>query len=123
MDRAETIEPERRRDPRMPLHLIAHCQLGSRYARETVRDLSPAGLRLSVKEPVPEGTPVRVALALPCAEGLRFCTLLGNVVYTMGGMTGRTHAVGVHFDPELSAFDRDVLGAFLATNGPPVGHA
>lgn len=100
---------ERRMEPRLPLTLAAHCQVGSAYVRSSVFDLSRTGLGLVTEEPWPPGTPVRVALALPHSEGPKFCTLAGKVVRAVAG------AVGVQLDPDAgSAADRDVLQGFIA---------
>ncbi len=58
---------EKRGFPRIPVTLTAHCRIGNRYVKDAVADLSEGGLYLKTREPAREGTPVRVALALPFA--------------------------------------------------------
>lgn len=54
----------------------AHCRIGNRYVKDAVADLSEGGSYLKTREPAREGTPVRVALALPFGDGPKHCTLV-----------------------------------------------
>ena len=99
---------ERRREPRLPLQLTAHCQIGGDYERGAVVDLSRNGVGLRTGRSFPRGTPMRVALALPYTEGPKFCTLSGTVVRS------GNNEIGVQLDPGVSRSDRDVLNGFLA---------
>lgn len=110
---------EKRIFPRVPVSLTAHCQLGNRYVRDAVADLSAGGLYLKTKEPAREGTPVRVALALPFVDGPRFCTLVGSVVRVERDPKGRSQGLGVCFTGmEISPTDREALSGFLTTAAP-----
>src|SRR5260221_12266281 len=97
---------EKRREPRLPVTLAAHCRLGERYLRETLSDVSLCGLFLRTEEGAIAGTPVRIALALPYVDGPRFCTLVGNVVRISRDEAGRVRGVGVAFDASLDRFDK-----------------
>jgi hypothetical protein len=99
---------ERRREPRLPLQLTAHCQIGGDYERGAVVDLSRNGLGLRTARSFERGTPMRVALALPYTEGPKFCTLSGTVVRSV------ENQVGMQLDPTVSRGDREVLHGFLA---------
>ncbi len=99
---------ERRREPRLPLELTAHCQIGNDFSRGSVVDLSRSGVGLRTSKSVPRGTPMRVALALPYTEGPKFCTLSGTVARSADGQ------VGMQLDPAVSRADREVLHGFLA---------
>ena len=106
---------EKRAFTRMAVRLTAHCRLGTRYVREAIADLSLGGLLLKTREPVREGTPVRVAVALPLEEGPEICTLAGTVTRVEKDVRGLRSGVGVYFDPEeIAALDRKALERFLA---------
>ena len=107
---------EKRAFTRAAVSLTAHCRLGSRYVREAIADLSLGGLLLKTREPVREGTPVRVAVALPLADGPQICTLAGTVARVQKDVRGLRSAVGVYFDPdEIATLDRQALEQFLAS--------
>ena len=108
---------EQRRDIRLPVSLTAHCQLGSRFIRETLTDLSEGGLFLCTQEPAAEGTEVRVALALPHADGMKFCTLTGRIVRVQRAANGFREGLAVAFDENTSPFDKDMLRGFLSLWG------
>ncbi len=108
---------EQRREIRLPVALTAHCQLGSRYIRDSLSDLSEHGLFLRTQEPAQEGTAVRVALALPHTEGMRFCTLSGVVVRVQRNAAGEREGLAIRFDDGTAAFDRDMLRGFLSLWG------
>lgn len=108
---------EQRQDVRLPVTLTAHCQIGSRYVRETLVDLSENGLFLRTNEPAQEGTPIRVALALPYGGGTRFCTLTGQVVRTQRNARGEREGLGIRLDEAVAPFDRDMLRGFLSLWG------
>ena len=106
---------EKRVFRRFPVELTAHCRLGNRYVRDAVADLSEGGLYLRTREPAREGTPVRVALALPHQEGPHFCTLVGNVARVDRDARGHVKGMGVSFDEAtLAARDRTTLAQYLA---------
>jgi PilZ domain-containing protein len=111
------VSTEQRKYMRLPVSLTAHCQLGSRFVRDTLTDLSEHGLFLRTTEPAQEGTAVRVALALPYADGLRFCTLTGNVVRVQRSPTGEREGLAIRFDENVASFDRDMLKSFLSLWG------
>ena len=108
---------EQRQDVRLPVTLTAHCQIGSRFVRETLVDLSENGLFLRTAEPAAEGTAIQVALALPYGSGTRFCTLTGQVVRAQRDSRGEREGLGVRFDEGISPFDRDMLRGFLSLWG------
>lgn len=109
---------EKRVFPRVPVALTAHCRLGNRFLREAVADLSVGGLYLKTRERAREGTPIRVALALPHVDGPRFCTLAGSVVRVARDDTGTPCGLGVRFaDAETSPADRLTLEQFLRLPG------
>jgi uncharacterized protein (TIGR02266 family) len=106
---------EKRNFPRIPVALTAHCRIGNRFVRDAVADLSEGGLYLRTKEPAREGTPVRVAIALPFADGPKFCTLVGAVARIDRDARGMARGLGVSFqevDTHLS--DRQALKGFLS---------
>jgi uncharacterized protein (TIGR02266 family) len=105
---------EKRVFRRFSVTLTAHCRLGNRYIRDAILDLSEGGMYLRTKEPAREGTPVRVALALPHRDGAHFCTLAGNVARLDRDAKGHVRGLGVSFDDEtLAAHDRDLLATYL----------
>ncbi|MBL8957675.1 MAG: PilZ domain-containing protein [Myxococcaceae bacterium] len=109
------LRPEKRSHPRLAVALTAHCRIGNRFIRDAVADLSEGGLYLRTKEPAREGTPVRVALALPHDDGPKFCTLVGNVARIDRDPRGRLLGLGVSFDDSQTALhDRSTLHAFIA---------
>lgn len=114
MRESTAVLNEKRREPRLPVALAAHCRLGDHYVRETLGDLSLCGLYLKTGEAAREGMEVRIALALPYVDGPRFCTLVGNVARVERDETGRISGLGVSFDEHLDRFDRDLLRGFLA---------
>lgn len=99
---------DRRKSPRVPTSLHAHCQIGTRYVREALGDLSVTGFFLRTRETAAEGSPVRAAVAVPHAEGPRFLTLVGRVArVTRDGL-------GVMFSRrETSASDLSTLERFI----------
>jgi len=100
---------------RIPVTLTAHCRLGNRFLREAVVNLSQGGLFLKTRERAPEGTPVRVALALPYGDGPRFCTLAGTVVRVARDAKGLSVGLGVSFaEDQVSTLDRLTLQHFVA---------
>jgi uncharacterized protein (TIGR02266 family) len=110
---------EKRSTPRTPVQLTAHCQLGHRFVREAVGDLSEGGFFLRTHEPVREGAPVRVAVALPLSDGSRICTLVGRVARVHKDGRGLPAGVGVAFDrQEMGALDHAALHRFLARAAP-----
>lgn len=112
---AEPSLQEKRRSRRVPVTLTGHCRIGNRFVRDLVADLSLGGLYLRTREPVREGLPVRVAIALPGDEGPQFCTLAGSVARLVKDDKGRLVGIGVTFSKgEIPAADRDALQHFLA---------
>ena len=106
---------EKRVHPRQSVALTAHCRIGNRFIRDAISDLSLGGLYLKTKEPAREGTPVRVALALPHDDGPRFCTLVGNVARIDRDLRGRLIGLGVSFDDtQTGLHDRSTLTSYLA---------
>jgi Tfp pilus assembly protein PilZ len=109
------LATEKRSHPRLAVALTAHCRIGNRFIRDAVCDLSQGGLYLKTKEPAREGTPVRVAIALPYEEGPKFCTLVGCVARIDRDARGRLLGLGVSFDDSQTAlYDRTTLSAFIA---------
>lgn len=99
---------DRRKSRRVPTSLHAHCQIGTRYVREALGDLSVTGFFLRTREPVREGSPVRAAVALPQADGPRFLTLVGSVARVT------REGLGVIFSRrETSATDLTALERFI----------
>jgi hypothetical protein len=111
------LPSEQRREVRLPVTLTAHCQLGTRYVRDVLSDLSENGLFLCTHEPASEGTRVRVALALPDAGGTRFCTLSGTVVRAQRNASGEREGLAITFDETTASFDREMLRGFLSLWG------
>jgi hypothetical protein len=106
---------EKRGFPRIPVTLTAHCRIGNRYVKDPVADLSEGGLFLKTREPAREGTPVRVALALPFGDGPKYCTLVGSVARIDRDGRGVLRGLGVSFTAELPIGDRQALNGFLRT--------
>ncbi len=105
---------DKRVSPRFAVTLTAHCRIGSRYVRDFIVDLSTTGLYLRTREPAREGTPIRVAVALPFREGARFCTLVGNIARVDRDGRGILRGLGVSFsDDEIAPDDREAVTAFL----------
>lgn len=112
---------EKRRDTRVSVELTAHCQIGHAFHRLPVSDLSRGGLRLETAEHHQEGTPVRVALAVPSPveeAGLHFCTLSGQVAHNAVDPRGRPLGVGVRFvEADRGDSDLEALRAYLRSLG------
>jgi hypothetical protein len=109
-----TERQEKRAARRVAVSLTAHCQIGSRFVKDPVGDLSGDGLYLKTREPVKEGLPVRVALALPHEEGPRFCTLVGSVARLDRDDRGRPLGIGVSFTREqIASPDLETLQGYL----------
>lgn len=107
-------QTEKRSSVRVPVSLIAHCQIGSRFVRNPVADLSLGGLYLRTRERVKEGTPVRVAIALPYEDGPRFCTLVGSVARIDKDGNGHLRGVGVSFaEEQIGQLDLETLEQFI----------
>jgi uncharacterized protein (TIGR02266 family) len=104
---------EKRGFPRIPVSLTAHCRIGNRYVKDAVADLSAGGLYLKTREPAREGTPVRVALALPFVDGPRYCTLVGAVARVDRDQRGVLRGLGVSFADVTQDGDREALNGFL----------
>ncbi len=106
---------EKRVFVRVPVVLTAHCRIGNRFIRDAVADLSEGGLYLKTREPAREGTPVRVAIALPHEEGPRFCTLVGNVARVDRDQRGILKGLGVSFSSEeIGSTDFSTLQSFIS---------
>ena len=97
--------------------LTAHCRIGNRFIRDAVGDLSQGGLYLKTKEPAREGAPVRVAIALPHADGPKFCTLVGCVARVDRDTRGRLLGLGVSFDTTQTALYDKSTGRFRQSAG------
>lgn len=98
----------------MAVALTAHCRIGNRFIRDAIADLSRGGLYLRTREPAREGTPVRVAIALPYQDGPRFCTLVGNVARLHRDGRGRLVGLGVSFDDtQTGLYDQSTLSSFI----------
>lgn len=110
---AGPLTNEKRTSPRVPVAFTAHCRLGTRHVRDSVCDVSRDGLYLKTREPVREGTEVRVAMALPTGEGHRFCTLVGSVARVDRDSLGILRGWGVRIAPETDFTDRQALEHFL----------
>ena len=106
---------EKRVFPRVVVSLTAHCQIGNRYVRDAVGDLSEGGLYLKTREPARPGMPVRVAIALPYADGPRFCTLVGEVARLDRDPKGIMRGLGVSFSRQIANPDREALHGFIRT--------
>lgn len=104
---------EKRGFPRVTVTLTAHCRIGNRYVKDAVADLSEGGLFLKTREPAREGTPVRVALALPFGDGPRYCTLVGSVARVERDGRGLLRGLGVSFSSDVQMGDREALNGFL----------
>ncbi len=101
--------------PRIQVALTAHCRIGNRFVRDAVADLSEGGLYLRTKEPARAGTPVRVALALPFFDGLRYCTLVGIVARVDRDARGVMRGLGVSFEALTTGLrDHAALKGFLS---------
>ena len=106
---------DKRRTPRVSVHLTAHCRIGNRFIRDPIADLSVGGLYLRTHEPARTGAPVRAALALPSREGPHYLTLVGSVARVDTDPRGHAQGLGVAFAQEqMAEQDRAVLGAFIA---------
>jgi uncharacterized protein (TIGR02266 family) len=105
---------EKRVFPRVSVQLTAHCRIGNRFVRDAVADLSEGGMYLKTREPAREGTPVRVALALPASDGVRFCTLVGSVARVDRDAKGLPRGLGVSFSgSDIALTDRQTLTGFV----------
>ncbi len=110
---------EKRVFRRVPVSLTAHCQIGSRFVRDAVSDLSLGGLFLQTRALAREGTPVRVALALPFeADDTTVCSFVGAVARVDRDARGFLRGLGVAFSHhESSAAAREALAGFVARCG------
>ncbi len=105
---------DKRLAPRVAVSLAAHCRIGNRYVRDFIRDLSIGGLYLKTREPAREGTPIRVAVALPFQDGAKFCTLVGNIARVDRDQRGILQGFGVKFaGDEIAADDRRAVSEFV----------
>lgn len=105
---------EKRASRRVPVRLTARCQIGNRFVRDPIGDLSRGGLFLKTHEPAREGIPVRIALALPAEDGPQFLTLVGSVARVEKDERGRLVGLGVSFsEEEIAQLDRAALDTFL----------
>lgn len=109
---------ERRRDPRMPLGLWAHCQIDGVVSQRALGDLSVSGLYLRMNVAPRMGARIRIVLGLPYISGQRVCSLSGRIVWVHveGSIV---HGAGVQFDHETDSADHDLLKGFLALWGVP----
>jgi len=109
------MNEDKRVSPRVAVTLTAHCRIGTRYVRDFISDLSTSGLYLKTREPAREGTPIRVAVALPFSDGAKFCTLVGSIARVDRDQRGILRGLGVSFvDDEIAADDRDAISAYLS---------
>lgn len=107
-------QSEKRVFPRVAVTLTAHCRIGNRFVRDAVADLSEGGLYLRTREPAREGTPVRVAIALPATDGVRFCTLVGSVARVDRDAKGGARGLGVSFSgQDIAVTDRETLHGYV----------
>jgi hypothetical protein len=106
----------KRRHPRLPLGLAAHCQLDGVVSQEALGDLSASGLYLRTTSELRTGTRIRIVLGLPYIGGQRVCTLSGQIVWVDRGSEGAVRGAGVEFD-ESDSNDLDLLRGFLALWG------
>jgi uncharacterized protein (TIGR02266 family) len=105
---------EQRSFPRVPVALTAHCRIGTHFSRDPVADLSEGGLYLRTRDVSAEGTPVRVALALPTTDGVRVCTLVGRVARVDRDVRGGARGLGVRLTAQdITAADREALRGFV----------
>lgn len=105
---------DKRLFPRLAVALTAHCRIGTRYVRDFICDLSRSGLYLKTREPAREGTPIRVAVALPLQGGAKFCTLVGSIARVDRDQRGILRGLGVSFaEADISSDDREAVNAFL----------
>lgn len=107
---------EKRVFRRVQVNLTAHCQIGSRFVRDAVSDLSLGGLFLRTRELAREGTPVRVALALPLqADDTTVCSFVGAVARVDRDARGYLRGLGVAFSQQESSPNaRALLAGFMA---------
>ena len=105
---------EKRSAPRISVKLTGHCQIGKKYVRDAIVDLSEGGFYLHTRETAKEGAPVRVAIALPYLEGPRFCTLVGNVARVDKNSKGVTTGLGISLSSEqIALLDKRTLAGFI----------
>lgn len=108
---------EKRGFPRVPVTLTAHCRIGNRFVREALSDLSEGGFYLRTRERAMEGTPVRIALALPSDDGPRVITLVGRVVRIDRDARGFAKGLGVSLSgTEIEPTDRASLSGFIGSS-------
>ena len=108
------MKVDKRVSRRVAVSLTAHCRIGTRYVRDFISDLSATGLYLKTREPAREGTPIRVAVALPFQEGAKFCTLVGSIARVDRDQRGILRGLGVSFvDDEIAPGDKDAISAYL----------
>lgn len=112
-------EGRKRRYPRLPLGLTAHCQIDGVVSQEALGNLSVGGLYLRVSREVRVGARVRIVLGLPYIGGQRVCSLAGRVVWVDRMPDGAVRGAGVEFDQETDPADQELLRGFLALWGPP----
>ena len=115
---------DRRFFPRIAVTLVGRCRVGHRFLKNAVADLSLGGLFLNTRERAKEGTPVRMALALPLPEGPRICTLVGSVARVVLDHRGIPCGLGVSFEEsQMTAEDLAALKGFLREREPELRSA
>jgi hypothetical protein len=106
---------DKRTFPRLPVELTGHCLVGNRFLRNGIANLSLGGLLLRTNEGARQGLPVRVAVALPFPDGVRFCSVAGSVARLVRDPIGLLQGIGVAFERgAMNAPNRTLLTRFLS---------
>jgi hypothetical protein len=109
---------DRRRTPRLPLGLWAHCQIDGVVSQQALGDLSATGLYIRIGTAPRVGARVRIVLGLPYISGQRVCSLSGRITW-VDREGDVVRGAGVQFDHETDGADHELLEGFLALWGLP----
>lgn len=104
--------PERRAEPRVPLHIRIRYETADRFFEDYVRNLSSGGIFIETSRPLKVGTRLRVQFCLPRMS--RDIVADGTVVrkVDVGAAGPATGGMGIQFS-DLKSEDKMSLDAYV----------